>query len=188
METQLVGSRTKKRLPPAEPGYEGRRELQDGKADNPYAFGEQESVVRNIRESSLTTMHARRQIDEAQLRAGERFRSLYERASVCGSMAIDPSKEPVDGGGNTDPIPDRVVQASKELGVVRAELGRIGNDLVTRVCGHGSTVEQVARVMFAAANERDVRFIGQMLREQLDMLAVMWGYAASKRAWQEKPG
>lgn len=179
-----MAGKAKRKQQRAEPGYEGRMELVHDQVESPYDSAQRDVVVRNIRESSLATMFARRQIDEAQLMAGQRFRALYERASSRGSMAVDPSKEPVDTSGISDPIPDRVITAARELHSVRAELGRIGYGLVSMVCGQGLTIDQVAKRMYVAAHEGDRMFVGKLFREHLDVLAASWGLAGAKRSWR----
>ena len=172
----------RKSQPSAPPGFEGRFEPVQSVADNVYGtkdksgFTIKEPVVVNVRESSLTAMHARRQIDDAQLRAGEWFRGKYE-AMRMGSMAIDPSYEPVDISGHADPIPDRVIMAGQAISKARAHLGVIGATLVELVCGQGFTIAQAANRRYGLATRSQLDYTGRLLRETLDELAAYLGFA-----------
>jgi len=139
-----------------------------------YAQGEFEAVVRNIRESSLGTMRARGQIDDAQLRAGEWFRATYERMRM-GSMAIDPQKEPVDTSGFADPIPDRIIKAGQDLAAARAVLGPRGYMVCELVCGQGFGIQEVPGTW------RSSEGTGWRLRNALDDLAEWRGFATARK-------
>lgn len=162
----------RKRKPQLQPGYEGRLEVTPFMVDSVYEKGKLEPVVKNIRESSIATMHARGSIDDAQRMAAEWFRAVYERTRI-GSMAIDPSHEPVDTSGRADPIPDRAIAAVEELAHVRYELGRDGYTIVQLICGQGWSIKEVAGLGPRRAGEE----IGVVLRRSLDLLAEMRGYA-----------
>lgn len=158
-----------------EPGYDGKRELVGDTVASPYQKGVEEPVIRNIRESSLSTMYARKQIDPAQWMAGEWFRTQYERMRM-GSMAIDPSYEPVDTSGHSDPIPDRVIMAGFQLAESRKVLG-IGFPVVEMICGEGLTVSDVARKRFGHPTQRQEEFTGMLFRVALDALAEWRGFS-----------
>lgn len=62
---------------------------------------------------------------EAQQKACARLKSLYERSQVGGAKAVDPSLEPVDGGGiNPEANIEIGADARKEYMAVRSLLGR----------------------------------------------------------------
>lgn len=154
------------------PGYDGNREVIPDLVQCPYDKAAFDPVVRNIKESSLSTMHARGQIDDAQFEAGNWFRATYEKTRM-GSMAIDPSREPVDTSGIADPIPDRMITANQELALVRAELGARGYRIVELVCGQGWNVIEATETQ----SRQRIEDNRALLRVSLDALAVWCGYA-----------
>jgi hypothetical protein len=156
-----------------QPGYDGKREMVAAWVDSPLTPGTSDPVVKNIRESPLATMLARRQIDEAQYEAGSWFRKVYEQTRM-GSMAIDPSREPVDTSGQADPIPDALIAASRLLRVARYELGGKGYLIVELVCGQGFTVREQQHV------GRTEKGTGWLLRHALDRLAEWRGFASPR--------
>jgi hypothetical protein len=153
------------------PGFEEKVEIAPSIVESAYVRGEYEPVVKNIRESSISWLHSHGQIDDAQRMAGEWFRGTYERTRM-GTMAVDPSHEPVDTSGKADPIPDRAIAAIEELTAVRRELGRTPYCVVELICGQGWSIKEVA---FMTARPRIG--IGEILRMALDDLAEMRGYA-----------
>jgi hypothetical protein len=167
-----------KRLPIGKPGFDGRMEIVGDVVDSPYRRGEKEPVVRNIRESSLSAMHARGQIDDAQYRAGDWIRAQYERMRM-GSGAIDPSYEPVDTSGHSDPIPDRLLRASlaihdAEQAVIK-EVGRRGWQLLECVCVEGCAIAEAAGRRYGKASDLQTRHVGMLFRDSLDVLATHLG-------------
>lgn len=183
---ELIARKKPSRPRPATlmPGYGGTRELVPASVDNPYVRGETESVVRNVRESSLTAMHARKQIDDAHLRAGEWLRKTWEQMRM-GSGAIDPSYEPVDTSGHADPIPDRLLMAGLRLHDAREavckEVGRRGWLLLECVCAEGCALAEAADRRYGLATERQSYHVGQLFKEALDVLAGHLGYASRHR-------
>jgi len=157
--------------PIGKPGYEGRMDIQPAIVESTYVRGDFESVVKNIREGPISWLHSNGVIDDAQRMAGEWFRSTYERTRM-GSMAVDPSHEPVDTSGRADPIPDRAIAAIEELTKVRGQLGRTPYAVVELVCGQGWNLTDAATMI-----GRDKRLISSVLRIGLDDLAEMRGYA-----------
>jgi hypothetical protein len=141
--------------------------------DSPLTPGTYDAVVVNIRESPLSTMLARRQIDDAQYEAGKWFRKVYEQTRM-GSMAVDPSREPVDTSGIADPIPDTLIAATKLLRAARYELGGKGYLIVELVCGQGFTVREQQHV------GRTEKGTGWLLRHALDKLAEWRGFASPR--------
>jgi hypothetical protein len=161
----------KKPKPIGKPGYENRMEIHPTIVESVYERGAYEPAVKNIREGSISWMYSHGQIDDAQRMAGEWFRETYERTRM-GSMAVDPSHEPVDTSGKSDPIPDRAIVAIEELSTVRNQLGRVRYSVVELVCGQGWAIVDVA---YMVSQKR--KLIGRILREGLDNLAEMRGYA-----------
>lgn len=178
-----MARRGKPKISSLRPGYEDRMEIVPAEVENPYDKGKFETVVRNIRESSLSTMFARKQIDEAQLRAGEWVRSKIEKSRMS-SGAIDPSYEPVDTSGHADPIPDRVIMASQAIAKARIHVGAVSWPLIELVCGQGHTINEAANRRYGLATEAQVKYTGRLLRETLDVLAAYLGYASGERKTQ----
>lgn len=64
--------------------------------------------------------------NEAQNEAVKQFRSLYERAQLGGAKAVDPSKEPVDGGWiNPEAIFEIGADARRSWAELSSYLGRV---------------------------------------------------------------
>jgi hypothetical protein len=167
--------------PKAYPGFDGKREPTLTVVANPYCKGEKEEVTRNSRESSLSSMHARGQIDDAQLRAGEKFRRFCELKRFS-SMVVD-----LHQGGKRDSVAaasrgtDRILLATVDLHKARIAMGEhsIGAWLVDKICAEGYSIEEAARVA-NYTTQRAISNIGVQFRSALDCLAVHFGYASPK--------
>ena len=151
-------------------GFDNKYEPREGPVENPYQKGEYEKVTRNTRESSLATMLARKQIDEAQYRAGEWLERQFNRARL-GADAVDPSNEPVDVSTRSDPTPDRVVYAAQQIAQARKEVGGSFNILV-KVCVEGYNIKVIADQY-----GNNPRTIGRLFRGGLEQLAIFLGFA-----------
>ena len=162
-----------------EPGFDGKRELVVDTVASPYQKGIEEPVIRNVRESSISTMYARKQIDQAQMMAGQWFQSQYD-AMRGSSMSVDPTYEPVDTSGHSDPIQDRVIMAGAQLAKARGILG-IGFPIVEMVCGEGLSISEAARRKFGNASQRQEELLGMLFRFALDALAAWLGYAGTEK-------
>lgn len=135
-----------------------------GRRDNPrYIMAEV-----NLRESAITTMHARELIDDAQAAAAVRFRRNWEAMGGKGAGAIDYSKEPVDGGRMPETVTDKHLVAGRELHACRLALGIRGFKLVSQVCGEGYQVSELFAEKRAQLSAMDA------LRGYLDDLAELW--------------
>lgn len=162
------------------PGYGGRRSLGRAEVDNPYGQpGEKETVTINVRESALEEMFARRLIEPCQKKAGDRFRTLYELVAIQKGGAVDPSKEPVDTSGTSDPIPDRVIDAGRRLGEIAKELGKQDYAIVSAICGEGLTVLEMSRRWEGCdePSNRARNYVSRRLRDALLLLARFWRLA-----------
>jgi len=100
-----------------------------GDATNPRKI----SAVVNIRESAITMLASRNQIDAAQVAAATRFRALWEAMGGKGASAVDYGREYVDGGKARDPITIRQMNAADELRRAHRKLGDQGYWLVSRI-------------------------------------------------------
>jgi hypothetical protein len=61
----------------------------------PHAGRERAKVDRRTLMGGFCRFHG----TEAQEKAAAKFKSIYERSQVGGAKAVDPEREPVDGGG-----------------------------------------------------------------------------------------
>ena len=62
---------------------------------------------------------------EAQEKAAAKFKAIYERAQVGGAKAVDPSVEPVDGGGiNPESVVEIGADARRQYNMLFNALGR----------------------------------------------------------------
>lgn len=125
----------------------------------------------NIRESAVASLEARGQLDECQVKTADVFRAYWEAMGGVGAQAIDYTKEPVDGKGPVEPLPERRLRASEKLREAKARLGWRNYDLVCKVCGEGRPFRELA----ASRRERDT--MADNLRSSLDDLAVIWELA-----------
>jgi hypothetical protein len=135
----------------------------------------------NMRESPIAYMIAKGQVNQAQGEAGLHFRRIFEMAGGTGAAAMDYTKEPVDGGGFTDPLTERQWRAGKELSEAHAKLGTAGYELVRDVCGNGYFIKDLH------ATKWKQTLNGKLLRESLTTLAQFWGYETARiRKWSER--
>lgn len=137
--------------------------------------GDKISVFRSTRDDPLARLHDRRQIDEAQYHGGRAFQKDFEEAER-GPQAIDPSKEFVDGGRLPEPITEGQRRAVLRLNRCERLLGADGSALTHDVLIRGRTTEQVAESR-GLKGERWQRYFGMRLRECLNTLAVVYGFA-----------
>lgn len=126
-------------------------------------------VAVNVKESALTVMEQRGLIDDAQVKAGERFRSIWESMGGAGAGSFDYSREIVDGGGAKVSLSDRQIQAGQDLADVRRVLG-IGYDVMVKVAGEGFGIAELSD------NQSKRRAYSEYLKDGLTALAVHWGY------------
>lgn len=173
--------RTKQKQDWQPPEWEPKLDVRTQNIENPYFNPNHEPgstnprrivVVKNLRESAVETLYARRKLDDAQKQAADKFRAIWERCGGAGSSAMDYTREVVDGGGPRDPISERQVDAGRELGRCRTLLGARSYDLVCKVCGQGYSLSDLSR------SNRDRTTAADNLRAALDDLGIMWGLAS----------
>lgn len=131
-------------------------------------------VTKNLLESAVETLFARGKLDEAQKKAADRFRAIWEACGGAGAGAMDYSRTHVDGGGARDPISERQVDAGKELASIRILLGKRNYDLVCSVCGQGYSFSDITRDPRARLTMAD------NLRDSLNDLAQLFGIASQR--------
>jgi len=137
----------------------------DGETWNPKRV----PALQNVRESALVTMERRGMLDDAQIEAGNRFRSVWEALGGAGAGSFDYSREPVDGGGPRSALSDRQIQAGLDLADCRRVLG-IGYDIMVKVAGEGKAVTELTQ------SKNLQRAYIEMLKQGLTALAIHFGY------------
>jgi hypothetical protein len=150
--------------------------------DDPLALepGEKIVALRSIRNDPLGRQHSHRQIDEAQYQGGRAFQADWEKAER-GPRAVDPTREYVDGGRAREPITEGQRRAVLRLNRAERELGADGSALVHEVLILGMTMEQVG-LRRGLRGQRWIDYFSRRLRECLDRLALIYGFATEKRA------
>jgi hypothetical protein len=163
-----------------EPGHEGKRHLVPREVHNPHDIdGGTITVMVNIGHSPVMKMHERGQVSDAQAQAGNRYRELWERATIGGSKAIDTTLEPVDGGRVSQPFNDAVFRAHRELHDVNRRLGVQDSALMIAVAAQCMTIREYAAVC-GHNSRRGEEYMGQRFRDALTAAAHVWGYIKPK--------
>lgn len=168
---------------PRRHGSEGRVEVGVRIVEDPENRGKQIEVLANVKASTLAYMRARDRIDEAQLKAGEWFRGVYERAEIGGVGAIDYSRTRVDGGRITEPLNEALMEAAGALDAVHRlpGIGEVGFSILRLVVGEGVTIERMAASFPCPAHltgNRAEGWITGRLIECLDILVEHLGLKA----------
>jgi hypothetical protein len=138
----------------------------DGEGTNPVKIKAQI----NIKESAIATLAARKHINEAQVAAATRFRSLWESMGGAGAGSFDYSREHVDGGGAREPLTERQIRAGLELKYAREVLGVRAYDIMSKIAGQGYAIQELAK------SHRERTTLTDYLKDGLDELARKWGY------------
>lgn len=166
-----------KRLPPKVVPYTDKVDNPEFSRDHREEYAANFKKVKvsiNAKESAIGLLASRGALDKAQIKAADRFRSLWERLGGAGAGAMDYTKEAVDGGGATDPISLRQLAAGMELKQCRELLGARNYGLVCRVAGEGHALTELYE------EKRDRLTAADNLRAALDDLAIMWKLAGDK--------
>ncbi|MGN7772173.1 hypothetical protein [Phyllobacterium sp. 22552] len=127
---------------------------------------------KNIRESAVETMFARKSIDAAQKEAADRFRALCEAMGAAGARAFDYTRVRVDGGLRGQAEADKALDAGAAMKRCHDVLDRIDRgafNLLWRIVGTGSALSELG------LSVRDQRWARALLSSGLDALAVHWG-------------
>src|ERR1700688_1624668 len=140
--------------------------------------GEKIVTLRSLRNDPLGRLHSHHQIDEAQYEGGRGFQDDWEKAER-GPRAVDPTREYVDGGRAREPITERQRKAGLRLNRVERGLGADGSALVHEVLVLGMTMEQVGQRR-GLRTQRWSDYFARRLRECLDRLALIYGFATEK--------
>ncbi|MGY3450960.1 DUF6456 domain-containing protein [Bradyrhizobium sp. USDA 4353] len=150
--------------------------------DDPLALepGEKIVALRSVRGDPLGRLHAHKQLDDAQFRAGRAFQHDWERAER-GPQAIDPTREHVDGARGREPVTEGQRQAVLRLNRAERELGADGAAITHDVLVQGLTMEQVGHKR-GFASQRWNDYFARRFKECLDRLAVVYGFASERVA------
>ncbi|CCD84407.1 conserved hypothetical protein [Bradyrhizobium sp. ORS 285] len=156
--------------------------------DDPLALepGEKIVALRSVRSDPLGRLHAHKQLDDAQFRAGRAFQHDWERAER-GPQAIDPSREHVDGARGREPVTEGQRQAVLRLNRAERELGADGAAITHDVLVQGLTMEQVGHKR-GLASQRWNDYFARRFKECLDRLAVVYGFATDRVASKHHQG
>jgi len=156
-------------------------EVAEVEVDDPLALepGEKIVTLRSIRNDPLGRLHSHRQIDEAQYQGGRAFQNDWEKAER-GPQAVDPTHEYVDGARTREPVTEAQRKAVLRLSRVERELGADGAALVHAALIQGMTMEQVGQRR-GLHSQRWNDYFSRRLRECLDRLALIYGFATEKR-------
>lgn len=148
--------------------------------DDPLALepGEKIIALRSVRSDPLGRLHAHKQLDDAQYRAGRAFQNDWERVER-GPQAIDPSREYVDGARGREPITEGQRQAVLRLNRAERELGADGAAITHDVLVHGLTMEQVGHKR-GLESQRWNDYFARRFKECLDRLAVVYGFSTDR--------
>jgi hypothetical protein len=149
--------------------------------DDPLGLDPGDKIVtlRSLRNDPLGRMHSHHQIDEAQYQGGRAFQNDWEKAER-GPQAVDPSREYVDGGQFREPTTEGQRKAVLRLNRVERELGADGSALVHEILILGMTMEQIGERR-GVRGQRWLDYFARRLRECLDRLALVYGFATEKR-------
>jgi hypothetical protein len=148
--------------------------------DDPYDAGGKILAFRSLRNDTLAALHHRSHITDVQLLAGRHWQKAFEMAEVGGAKAIDPTREAVDGGGFAyNGVTDAQSKALAMLAKATRALGLEGETIIRDVLASHMTLDQAA-VARGLCSQAERVYLGRRLRECLDTLAVVYGYAMAE--------
>lgn len=119
--------------------------------------------------------------DKAQRQAAARFKSLYEQSQIGGARAVDPSIEPVDGGGvNPELAFERGADARRAFIAMQEHLGRVDFRRVEFVVirDNGPTAYARFRTGQQPNHGRITAKYQVEMRGIMDRLAKLWGFSS----------
>lgn len=136
-----------------------------GLAGNPKTI----TAAVNLRESPIAMMAAKGHLEPHQVEAAIKFRRLWEALGGSGAGSFDYSREPVDGGGASESITDRQIDAGFKLEEARKHIGTRCFAIVEKVAGEGVPVSTLG------SSHREKTTLADYLRNALDDLSDLWG-------------
>lgn len=149
--------------------------LHELEAGMPHAGRQRALVDRRVLMGGFCRFHG----TEAQEKAAARFKSIYERSQVGGAKAVDPSKEPVDGGGiNPESVIEMGSDARRAYNAMHLKFGRQFMMHVEFVVmgDHGPTTYARWASRNAPKNGALVGRYAADFRRMMDQLAEHMGY------------
>jgi hypothetical protein len=156
-------------------GYDGRFELGVREVDDPLEPGARLTAAINVKHDIVEHMFARHQIGEHQRRAGNKFLQIVQASEAASGLAVDPTREPVDGRGDTTGVIDARLRAARELARMADYLGvrdfRIARFMICR--------DESAYQDPRSQRERD--YLHKRFRDILTDLAIFYGYMSKSR-------
>jgi len=146
---------------------------------DPYEPDKPLRVMKNLREHPLHMLAHRNVINSAQQYAGEKYRANYERAVIGASIAIDYSRDRVDGGPTPEPLTESRQKAIEWLKRVASYpgIGKRGDAILSQICGQGFGIAECARNL-KYPGPRGEGFVSHRLVECLDTLLEFMGDVA----------
>jgi hypothetical protein len=135
-------------------------------------------VVRSVRDDPLADRFARGFIDAAQFAAAREFQKFFGIAER-GPRAIQLT-EAVDGNPVRETLTNAQLNAGKWLAKCYRQLGAYGSALIHNSLINGRTTKQIAAARGLTGPDWE-RYIARRLRECLDTLAVVFGFASGDR-------
>lgn len=127
-----------------------RRTTRATTVDSPYGKEHGVDPVVRVLHPIEAMHHGRRrgalpEIDDREFMAAQRVREAYEKCAGSIRCALDQEGRG-GGGGITSRSPtDEQLQAAEHLADVRKVLGEYLSGIVLRICGEGTTVDEIAR-------------------------------------------
>jgi hypothetical protein len=156
-------------------GYDGKFEQGFMEVVDPYEGDSRKTIAAavNIKHDIVMHMYHRHQIGEHQYRAGNRFLAIVQAAEAASGLAVDPTKEPVDGRGDASGIIDNRLRAGRELVRIENAIGYRGMRIARFMICHEPYQEPRTQ------RERD--YLHARFREILTDLAIHFQYMGKSR-------
>lgn len=147
--------------------------------DDPYEQGGRVEASVSLRDDVLRHLLVRGEIDQARFEAGRKYERYAEQSQIGSVKAMDPTKEPVDGGGGfSEPVTDRQIAAVRELAEAGRVLGRRNEALVRQILVDRLRFKEIA----PSIDRSDVAHIRRVFFDCLDELAVFWNFASERKS------
>jgi hypothetical protein len=144
------------------------------------------SAVRSLRDDPLARLHDRRQISEAEYRAGRDFQRLLEATELGRMRTNDPTREPVDGSsGVRDGLTERQEHAFRQLSRLWPILGKDGSAMLRAFLGERQFLPAIAAARGLPEDQQTLRYLGRRIRECLETLAAELGHQERRDHRQE---
>jgi hypothetical protein len=141
--------------------------------EDPYDPDNLIAVPVNLRHDPLQRMFIRREIDDAQFKAGGMLRHAHEILASRGLKAIDPANETVDAGRSSAGLGETTLRAGERLRQAQTLLGWQSYRLVICVIIDGVNGSTISDATSAKVDRNAVQF---QFRSALENLAVLWGF------------